>query len=132
MNINQIKFALQFLDEFKKKKLPIKILIAVADNETRLLLAFQNYNNKLSDIINEYAKKDDEGNVLVSNEQNNKKSIEFDEEREDERIKKMQEIQNIEIELIKIPISSLSCVDEDKRYDVLTAEELENLKFMIE
>lgn len=131
MNINQIKFALQFLDSLKGRKLPVNLSLSILENENKLVTAYQEYNKKASDIINEYAKKDADGNVSVEEEGGNK-SIELDEKRKEEGAKKLQEIQNINIKFSKISMDDLRIVDSDQRYDAFTPQDIINFGFMLD
>lgn len=131
MNINQIKFALQFLDSLKGRKLPVNLSLSILENANKLVTAYQEYNKKASDIINEYAKKDADGNVSVEEEGGNK-SIELDEKRKEEGAKKLQEIQNINIKFSKISMNDLRIVDSDQRYDTFTPQDIINFGFMLD
>lgn len=131
MNINQIKFALQFLDSLKGRKLPVNLSLSILENANKLVTAYQEYNKKASDIINEYAKKDADGNVSVEEEGDNK-SIELDEKRKEEGAKKLQEIQNINIKFSKISMDDLRIVDSDQRYDTFTPQDIINFGFMLD
>ncbi len=131
MNINQIKFALQFLDSLKGRKLPVNLSLSILANANKLVTAYQEYNKKAADIINEYAKKDADGNVSVEEEGGNK-SIELDEKRKEEGAKKLQEIQNINIKFSKISMDDLRIVDSDQRYDAFTPQDIINFGFMLD
>lgn len=131
MNINQIKFSLHFLDSLKGRKLPVNLSLSILENANKLATAYQEYNKKASDIINEYAKKDADGNVSVEEEGGNK-SIELDEKRKEEGAKKLQEIQNINIKFSKISMDDLHIVDSDQRYDAFTPQDIINFGFMLD
>lgn len=131
MNINQIKFSLHFLDSIKGRKLPVNLSLSILENANKLATAYQEYNKKASDIINEYAKKDADGNVSVEEEGDNK-SIELDEKRKEEGAKKLLEIQNINIKFSKISIDDLRIVDSDQRYDAFTPQDIINFGFMLD
>ncbi len=131
MNINQIKFSLHFLDSIKGRKLPVNLSLSILENANKLATAYQEYNKKASDIINEYAKKDADGNVSVEEEGDNK-SIELDEKRKEEGAKKLLEIQNINIKFSKISIDDLRIVDSDQRYDTFTPQDIINFGFMLD
>lgn len=131
MNINQIKFSLHFLDSIKGRKLPVNLSLSILENANKLATAYQEYNKKASDIINEYAKKDADGNVSVEEEGDNK-SIELDEKRKEEGAKKLLEIQNINIKFSKISMDDLRIVDSDQRYDAFTPQDIINFGFMLD
>ena len=96
-----------FLGALNNKQLPIKVSYAISKNISKLESELKIYNKEREKIINKYCKKDEEGKLVI--DENNQYSI------EDESIdicnKELNELLNIEVDINihKFKLDDLMC-----------------------
>lgn len=84
-----------FLGTLNNKQLPIKVSYAISKNVSKLERELKIYNSEREKIINKYCKKDEEGNLVI--DENNQYHIEY--ENIDVCNKELNELLDIEIEV---------------------------------
>ena len=102
-----------------KKKLPIRVSYKFARLGTRLRAEVEFYQNKMTSILDEYGKKDENGNYLKTPDQS---GIQIQDSKFEECIQAVKELQSIEIKIdeVQFEIEELEGLD-------LTGEEVELL-----
>lgn len=118
-----IKFANMMLGD---KRLPVKIAFAIHKNARVFEPAMKAYSETRKTLIEQYAKKDEEGNPIIENDEYTIIGVEqFNAD--------MEELltEEIEVEVHKVHADEFAKLD-DPKYDALTVSEMSILNFMIE
>lgn len=117
------------------KRIPIRVAYALQKNYKNIQEIMEIAAKRQEQIINEYAKKDENGEFIhPKDEEGNelKDQISIDENRLSEFAKVMGELENedIDIDVTTIKLADLDKCDEDG-YDPLTSNDMAALMFMI-
>lgn len=125
--IDRISAELQKLQN-SKKHWPVKVNYAVAKNLKALLAELEVYNAERTRILKENALKDESGNEVIKDG-----SYQFAEDKEQEVIKEINDMYNIETEL-DVHMIKLEDVNEcdAEGYDGTTLEDITAIEFMIQ
>lgn len=116
------------------KKLPRKLTVAIVRNTSIINPIIDTINEQNMDIARKYCKLDDNGNVLISHNENGDATIQFNNAEDGTHyITELNELENVEenINLIKITSDVLDSLDNDK-FDTLTANEEIQIACMID
>ena len=107
------------LNQLKSKFINVKMPIKTTYKFTRLFKEIEEqvefFNTTLSDLIEEYGQKDENGNYILTDDQN---GVKIQEDKYEECMSKINELNNLEVNLDYIPN--------------FTLEELDNLELSIE
>ncbi len=114
-----------FLFNLVHKQFPVKVSYAISKNISKLEKELKVYNKEREKIIDKYCKKDEEGNLLI--DENNQYSIE--EENIDICNKELNELLDIEIDvnIHKFKLDDLMCGNYD-----MSPSEMTLIDYMIE
>lgn len=125
--IDRISAELQKLQN-SKKHWPVKVNYAIAKNLKALLAELEVYNAERTRVLKENALKDENGNAVVEDG-----SYKFAEDKEQEVIKEIDDMYNIETELDvhMIKLEDVNECDADG-YDGTTLEDITAIEFMIQ
>lgn len=113
LKMQQIIEFQKFYNNVKNIKLPLKTAYKLNKLITQINTESSFYQQKFSEIINEFGKRDENGELVYSSD---KTSIEIEDARRDECLQKIEELQNLEV--------NISGID-------FTIEELEGLNLTI-
>ena len=113
LKMQQIIEFQKFYNNVKNIKLPLKTAYKLNKLITQINTESSFYQQKFSEIINEFGKRDENGKLVYSSD---KTSIEIEDARRDECLQKIEELQNLEIDISGIDF---------------TIEELEGLNLTI-
>lgn len=126
--IDKYAAALNKLQELKKHW-PVRINYAVAKNLKKLMEELEIYVTQRKALIQENVLKDENGNAVMDGD-----SYKFPEGKEQEVVKEIDEMYNMEteIEVHMIKMEDMAACDSDSRYDGTTLEDIGAIEFMIE
>jgi len=110
---------------FGNKHLPVKIAYAISKNANAVADAVKAYDDTRKKLLDQFAKKDENGEPIITNGQYD---IE-DAEKWNEEIRELLETET-EVAIHTVSIDEFEKCD-DPRYDTLTVAEMSILKFMI-
>lgn len=113
LKMQQIIEFQKFYNNVKNIKLPLKTAYKLNKLITQINTESSFYQQKFSEIINEFGKRDENGELVYSSD---KTSIEIEDARRDECLQKIEELQNLEVDISGIDF---------------TIEELEGLNLTI-
>lgn len=113
LKMQQIIEFQKFYNNVKNIKLPLKTAYKLNKLITQINTESSFYQQKFSEIINEFGKRDENGELVYSSD---KTSIEIEDARLDECLQKTEELQNLEVDISGIDF---------------TIEELEGLNLTI-
>ena len=104
MKYSKIEILYTTLAELSNKEMPIKISYRIAKILDALGGEYDFYRKKIQNILQKYGEKDDEGQLIIKDNQ-----VPFIKEYADAATKELEELQNIDINLpdVKINISEL-------------------------
>lgn len=117
-----IKFA---NSPFGGKHLPVKLAYAIAANAEAVAGALKAYNEARQKLVEQFAKKDEEGNLLVEDEQ----YVIDDNDGWNEAVRELFEAE-AEVNVTTVSLKELAKCDESE-FDSLTVAEMAVLNFMI-
>jgi hypothetical protein len=118
-----INFANMMLGD---KHLPVKFAFAIHKNAKTIEPALKAYNETRKGLIEQYAKKDDEGKPIIEDDKYTVENVEqFNADMNDLLT------EETEVEIHKVSVDELAKLD-DPRFDALTVSEMTILNFMIE
>ena len=124
----------QVLIDLGGLKLPRLIRAAIARNLNLFENEVQIYRRQRDEILRQYAKKDDQGNVITEQMDNGMIKFDIAPENAEELSREFTELDNIEIDLAlqKFPASALDICDESDRYDIPTVTQEAALEWIME
>mgnify|MGYP001541498060 CR=1 FL=1 len=122
--IDRISAELQKLQN-SKKHWPVKVNYAIAKNLKALLAELETYNAERTRVLKENALKDENGNAVVEDG-----SYKFAEDKEQEVIKEIGDMYNIETEH-DVQLEDVNECDSEG-YDGTTLEDITAIEFMIQ
>lgn len=100
--MSQIVSFQKFYESIKNTKLPLKTAYKLSKLAAKINSELSFYQQKYSEIISEYGKRDENGNYIYSPDLN---SIEIVEGRQEECLQKIKELQNLEVDINEINFS---------------------------
>lgn len=136
MKLIEIENVIMGLNKVSNKKLPVELSYAAAVNLKILSEKHKDVMEQREKILRETCIKDDNGNpVTKENEETKKEEYAYETDAaKKEVIDKVNELYNIEekIEFRKIKYELIKETENNTRYDILTAQDISSLLFMIE
>lgn len=131
MTIKQIDNSATMLKNLQglRKHWPVKVNYAIAKNLKTLLGEVDIFVTQRTEVIQNNMLKDENGNAVMDGD-----SYQFPEGKEQEVVKEIDEMYNMEtdVDVHMIKMDDISVCDSDSRYDGTTLEDIAAIEFMIE
>lgn len=129
MKIGKARETYDKMQSIATKRMPLKMAFAIQKNAKKIKEIVDFANEKQNEIIERFAKRDDKGNFVPSQDG---KGIEIKNEDGKAFMEEMEELMNtdMEIEFAKISMADIERCDEE-RFDSLTPNDLEAIEDMI-
>ena len=131
MTIKQIDNSAAMLKNLQglRKHWPVKVNYAIAKNLKTLLGEVDIFVTQRTEVIQNNMLKDENGNAVMDGD-----SYQFPEGKEQEVVKEIDEMYNVEtdVDVHMIKMEDIFVCDSDSRYDGTTLEDIAAIEFMIE
>lgn len=118
------------LNQISSKRLPVLVSYAIRKNCNILIEELKDVSEVRCSILENYAKKDSDGNVVIEDGKYQFENTKLQETALEE-VNKLYD-KEADIQVTTISLEELKAVDENELYDKLTGQEVDSLMFMIE
>lgn len=118
------------LNQISSKRLPVSVSYAIRKNCNILIEELKDVSEVRCSILENYAKKDSDGNVVIEDGKYQFENTKLQETALEE-VNKLYD-KEADIHVTTISLEELKAVDENELYDKLTGQEVDSLMFMIE
>ena len=126
----EVEKTVKELNQISSKRLPVLVSYAIRKNCNILIEELKDVSEVRCSILENYAKKDSDGNVVIEDGKYQFENTKLQETALEE-VNKLYD-KEADIQVITISLEELKAVDENELYDKLTGQEVDSLMFMIE
>lgn len=135
LKLGEIKSVIIGLRNVYDKKLPVALSYSIASNEKMLLEKYKEVEEHREKIFKETCLKDDGGvPIMLKNEKNGTEEYTFETDAiKKEAISKVEELYELDedFEIRTVTMNVIELTETDPKYDILTAQDMSALLFMI-
>ncbi len=126
----EVEKTVKELNQISSKRLPVLVSYAIRKNCNILIEELKDVSEVRCSILENYAKKDSDGNVVIEDGKYQFENTKLQETALEE-VNKLYD-KEADIQVTTISLEELKAVDENELYDKLTGQEVDSLMFMIE
>ena len=126
----EVEKTVKELNQISSKRLPVLVSYAIRKNCNILTEEVKDVSEVRCSILENYAKKDGDGNVVIEDGKYQFENTKLQETALEE-VNKLYD-KEADIQVTTISLEELKAVDENELYDKLTGQEVDSLMFMIE
>lgn len=126
----EVEKTVKELNQISSKRLPVLVSYAIRKNCNILTEELKDVSEVRCSILENYAKKDGDGNVVIEDGKYQFENTKLQETALEE-VSKLYD-KEADIQVTTISLEELKAVDENELYDKLTGQEVDSLMFMIE
>lgn len=126
----EVEKTVKELNQISSKRLPVLVSYAIRKNCNILIEELKDVSEVRCSILENYAKKDSDGNVVIEDGKYQFENTKLQETALEE-VNKLYD-KEADIQVTTILLEELKAVDENELYDKLTGQEVDSLMFMIE
>ncbi|MFQ7575004.1 MAG: hypothetical protein ACLRLD_06305 [Lachnospira sp.] len=126
----EVEKTVKELNQISSKRLPVLVSYAIRKNCNILTEELKDVSEVRCSILENYAKKDGDGNVVIEDGKYQFENTKLQETALEE-VNKLYD-KEADIQVTTISLEELKAVDENELYDKLTGQEVDSLMFMIE
>lgn len=126
----EVEKTVKELNQISSKRLPVLVSYAIRKNCNILIEELKDVSEVRCSILENYAKKDSDGNVVIEDGKYQFENTKLQETALEE-VNRLYD-KEADIQVTTISLEELKAVDENELYDKLTGQEVDSLMFMIE
>ena len=126
----EVEKTVKELNQISSKRLPVLVSYAIRKNCNILIEELKDVSEVRCNILENYAKKDSDGNVVIEDGKYQFENTKLQETALEE-VNRLYD-KEADIQVTTISLEELKAVDENELYDKLTGQEVDSLMFMIE